>query len=130
TLRNSMGSVINNIPISLRVDGNIIATETVPLVLANSAVQYTFNPATANLSAPGLHTIEVWSDLTTDNVRENDTARLTINALPYITSFPYLQDFEINDGYWYTGADASSWQYGTPNSPKVRRAASGTKAWK
>lgn len=131
TVRNTMGIAINNIPIVLRVDGVIVATETITTpLLANSSAPYTFNPGTANLSAPGLHTIEVWVEYATDNVRDNDTARITVRSLPYITSFPYLQDFETNDGFWYTGATNSTWQYGTPNSPKVKRAASGTKAWK
>jgi hypothetical protein len=131
TIRNTSGTVINNIPIILRVDGLVVATESIPTIAANSSFQYTFNPGTANLSAPGNHTIEVWVNYATDNVRDNDTARITANSLPYITSFPYLENFEINNGYWYTSASGrSTWQYGTPNSPKITRAASGTKSWK
>jgi len=52
-------------------------------------------------------------------------------SLPYITTFPYLEDFESGDGSWYTVADTNSvWEYGTPVSAKINRAASGTKAWK
>jgi hypothetical protein len=47
-----------------------------------------------------------------------------------VNSFPYLENFETNNGYWYTSTSGSTWQYGTPNSAKIRRAASGTKAWK
>jgi hypothetical protein len=131
TVRNTSGAVVNNIPIVLRVDGIIVASETIPTIPANTAIQYTFNPGTANLSAPGIHTIEVWVNFATDNVRDNDTARITVNSLPYITSFPYLENFEANNGYWYTTSlGKSSWQYGTPNSPKITRAASGSKAWK
>ncbi|NOT50737.1 MAG: S8 family serine peptidase [Chitinophagaceae bacterium] len=131
TLRNTSNTSINNIPIVLRVDGVIADSKiiTTPL-LANSSDQYTFTPGTANLSAPGNHTVEVWVEYATDNVRTNDTARITVNSLPFINTFPYLQNFETNNGYWYTNPTGSSWQYGAPNSPKVRRAASGTKAWK
>ncbi len=131
TLRNTSNAAINNIPIYLVVDGAAPVMEMITTpIAANSSDQYTFSPATANLAAPGLHTIEVWVDYPTDNVPDNDTARITVNSLPFITSFPYLENFETNNGYWYTPSTGSSWQYGTPNSPKVRRAASGTKAWK
>ena len=130
TVRNTSNAVINNIPIVLKVDGLVVATESIPTIAANSSVQYTFNPGTANLSAPGNHTVEVWVNYATDNVRDNDTARITVNSLPYITTFPYLENFETNNGYWYTSSSGSSWQYGTPNSPKITSAASGTKAWK
>jgi hypothetical protein len=131
TVRNTTSTIKNSIPVILKVDGAIVATEIIPFINANSTFQYTFNPGAANLSAPGNHTIEVWVNYLTDNVRDNDTARITVNSLPYITTFPYLENFEANNGYWYTTATGgSTWQYGTPNSPKITRAASGTKAWK
>ncbi len=130
TLRNTSSGSISNIPIVLRVDGSIVATEMISVpIAANSSTNYLFAPGTADLSAPGIHTIEVWISYPFDNVRDNDTVRITVNSLPSINTYPYLQDFEANNGYWYTDA-GSSWQYGTPNSPKVRRAASGTNAWK
>ena len=131
TVRNTSAAVVNNVPVILKVDGSVISTESILTIPANDTVHYTFNPGTANLSAPGNHSIEVWVSYSSDNVRENDTARITVNSLPYITSFPYLENFEANNGYWYTlSSGGSSWQYGTPNSPKIRRAASGTKTWK
>ena len=131
TVRNTSGSVINSVPVILKVNGSVVATESIPTIAANSTLQYTFNPGVANLSAPGNHTVEVWVNYATDNVRDNDTARITVNSLPYITSFPYLENFDTNNGYWYTSASGrSTWQYGTPNSPKITRAASGTKVWK
>lgn len=129
TVRNTMNAAINNIPIVLKVDGTVVATESIATIAANTTLQYTF-AATANLSAPGNHLVELWVDFATDNVRVNDTARVTANSLPLITSFPYLENFESNNGYWYTTSTSSSWQYGAPNSPKITRAASGSKAWK
>jgi hypothetical protein len=131
TVRNTKSAIINSIPIILKVDGAVVSTESISSIPANDTVHYTFNPGTANLSAPGIHTIEVWVNYASDNVRDNDTARITVNSLPYITTYPYLENFETNNGYWYTTATGgSTWQYGTPNSPKISRAASGTKAWK
>ncbi|HMK25679.1 MAG TPA: T9SS type A sorting domain-containing protein, partial [Chitinophagaceae bacterium] len=131
TVRNTSGAVVNNVPVILKVDGSVISIENILTIPANDTVHYTFNPGTANLSAPGNHSVEVWVSYSSDSFRENDTARITVNSLPYVTSFPYLENFEANNGYWYTTTSGgSSWQYGTPNSPKIARAASGTKAWK
>ena len=130
TVHNTTNAVVNNVPVVLKVDGSIIATENIPAIPANGNTQYTFNPATANLSSIGNHTLEVWVDLAADSFHENDTARITVNNLPLITSFPYLQDFEAGNGSWYSGGKNNSWEYGTPISPKINRAASGSKAWK
>lgn len=131
TVRNTTGSTVNNVPVVLRVDGSVVATETIPTIAGNSTAQYTFSPGVADLSAPGTHTVEAWVDYSTDNVRQNDTALVTVNNLPLISSFPYLQDFETDEGNWYTTAKTySTWEYGTPISAKINRAASGSKAWK
>src|SRR5690606_36791036 len=61
----------------------------------------------------------------------NDSAMgYTFRNEPLIASFPYLQDFESGDGYWYGDGLRSSWAYGTPATSRVRKAASGSKAWK
>ncbi len=130
TVRNSANSVITNIPVILEVDGTIVATELIPSIAANTTIQYTFNPGVADLSALGNHTVRVWVDLLTDTYHENDTTSVTLTNSPVVSSFPYLQNFETNNGSWYTGGDNSSWEYGTPNSIKIKRAASGSKAWK
>lgn len=129
TIHNTSNTAINNIPITLKVDGVVISNETITTIPASSSVQYTFT-ATANLSTPGNHTIEVWTALVSDTYNENDTVRSTVNNLPLISSFPYLQNFETSNGSWYTGGKVSTWEYGTPISPKINRAASGSKAWK
>ena len=128
-VHNTTNAVVNNIPVTLKVDGNIIATENIPAIPANNSVQYTFS-ARANLAANGNHIIEVWVNLPTDSFHANDTTKATVNNLPVIASFPYLQNFESGNGSWYTGGTRSSWEYGTPLSPKINRAASGSKAWK
>jgi hypothetical protein len=65
-----------------------------------------------------------------DSFRENDTVTVTIRNSPTISTFPYLENFEAGDGNWYTQGKNNSWEYGTPASPKINRAASGSKAWK
>jgi Subtilase family/Secretion system C-terminal sorting domain len=130
TVRNTANSTINNIPVVLRVDGTIIATENIPTIAGNTTIQYTFSPATADLSAVGTHTVEVWVQLATDTYRPNDTAMVMVTNSPVMTGFPYLENFEAGTGFWYASGKNNSWEYGTPAAIKMRRAASGSKAWK
>lgn len=130
-VRNTSGTVITNIPVFLRVDNVLVASEFIPTIPAKDTVHYIFNPGSANLSVPGNHQVEVWVDYGTDNVPENDTAKITVKSLPNINTYPYLENFESGDGNWYTvDGTKGTWEYGTPVSAKINRAASGSKAWK
>ncbi|MFC5271461.1 T9SS type A sorting domain-containing protein [Adhaeribacter terreus] len=46
-----------------------------------------------------------------------------------ITTFPYFENFEANNGNWTAGGSFSTWAWGTPAKPVITGAASGTKAW-
>ncbi len=130
TIANSGGT---NIPVNLQVDGGTIYTEYVPCVggynnLCGNEL-YTFTH-TADLTANGQHNIKVWVSDTADEYRGNDTTSVQITTVPTIASFPYFQDFETDNGNFYTGGKNSSWQYGLPQSFNIKTAASGTHAWK
>lgn len=131
TVRNTTNATISNIPVKFRTGNTAFITpEIIPSIAANTSVQYTFT-ATANLSAIGTDTIIAVVSYPSDSFRDNDTVTKLIVNLPLVTTYPYLQNFEAGDGSWYTlGGTNSSWQYGTPISPKINRAASGSKAWK
>ena len=133
TVRNSTNTGVNNVPVRFRVDGGaFVPDELIPFIAANSTVQYTFT-TTANLSALGPHLIEVKVAYGTDTYPDNDTLSLALvnSAIITVTNVsPYLQNFETGNGFWYTGGKNSSWEYGTPASSKINRAASGSKAWK
>ncbi|RYY54922.1 MAG: T9SS type A sorting domain-containing protein [Chitinophagaceae bacterium] len=128
-VRNSAGTTISSIPVYYQVDGGAVSAGSVPSVAGYATVSYTF-PATADLSLPGEHHIRVWSALVSDTYHDNDTLELSFHNSPVVSSFPYLQDFEAGDGDWYTGGTKVSWEYGTPASQNINRAASGSKAWK
>jgi hypothetical protein len=129
TVKNSMGSVRNNIPVKIRIDGGAVITEIIPSIAANTNLQYSFI-ATANLSAVGNHTIQVWVDYPTDSYRQNDTTTISFVNMPSISSFPHIENFETSNGNWYSSGIKSSWEYGTPASYRIKGAASGSKAWK
>lgn len=46
-----------------------------------------------------------------------------------ISTFPYVQDFEANNGGWTTGGTASDWAWGTPSKTVITGAGSGNKCW-
>lgn len=130
TIRNASSNAISNIPIRMVVDGGSPVIENIPGPLAaNASLQYTFT-AIANLTGPGYHTISINVQYGTDNFRDNDTLLLNVFNAPLITSFPHVETFETNNGYWHTEGTSNSWEYGAPVAVKINKAASGTKAWK
>lgn len=46
-----------------------------------------------------------------------------------VTTFPYVEDFELNAGNWVSGGTSNGWAYGTPNKTFINTAGSGTKCW-
>lgn len=129
TVRNNADTTIVNIPVKYSADGGATVSETIATIAGNTNDEYIFT-ATADLSATGTHTIVAWVDYADDSYRSNDTVRVTIVNSPVFASFPYLENFESGDGGWYSGGVNNSWAFGTPSSPKIDRAASGTNAWK
>ena len=129
TVRNTASSTISGIPVKIQVDNNTPVSETISSIPGKGTIQYTFT-STADLSASGHHTIKAWTDLPSDTYKNNDTALVTLFNAPVVSAFPYLQNFELNNGSWHAEGENNSWQYGTPASTKINRAASGSKAWK
>jgi hypothetical protein len=130
TIRNASSNSISNIPIRMVVDGGTPVVEVFagPLA-ADASTQYIFTNK-ANLSAPGDHTILINVQYATDNFKDNDTLTLNVFNVPLITTFPYIENFETNDGYWHSTGINNSWEYGVPAANKINKAASGTKVWK
>lgn len=46
-----------------------------------------------------------------------------------ISTFPYTEGFEANDGSWVAGGSFSDWAWGTPAKPVITAAANGLKCW-
>ena len=130
TIRNASSNSISDIPIRMVVDGITTIVETYTGTLAaDASIQYTFT-AKADLSALGAHTILINVQYGTDNFKDNDTLIMNIFNAPLITTFPHIENFETNNGYWHSSGINNSWEYGVPATNKINKAASGTKAWK
>jgi Subtilase family/Secretion system C-terminal sorting domain/CARDB len=130
TIRNASSNPISNIPIRMVVDGGTPVVEVFagPLA-ADASTQYIFTNK-ANLSTPGDHTILINVQYGADNFKDNDTLTLNVFNAPLITTFPHIENFETNNGYWHSSGFNNSWEYGVPAANKINKAASGTKAWK
>ena len=90
---------------------------------------FTFNQ-TADLSAPGRHTIKVViSSLAQDPVQKNDTLVRTVYTTPKISKFPYEDNFEHGTGHWTSGGENNSWTWGSPHGSWIQQAPHGRKAW-
>ena len=129
-LRNGVNQTLNNVQLYYRFDGGPVVNETLSTLAGKQTVDYSFN-ALMDLSKTGGHTLDVWVAATGDSYTKNDSIlNYSFHNQPLVASFPYKETFENGDGNWYTEGASDSWAYGTPASPKINKAASGTKAWK
>jgi hypothetical protein len=129
TIKNFNNTVLNNIDIRYQVNGGAIITEKIPSINANESLDYTFTQ-TADLSAFIDYNINVWVKYGADSYAINDSIlNYTLHNTPVISSYPYLESFENNDGYFYTKGLNTSWQWGVPAKAIINKAPNGTKAW-
>jgi len=128
-VHNSNNTGLNNIPVQYIINGQPAVTEIISSIPANTTIQYTFNQKT-NLSVAGVYTLKAIVNFPSDTYRLNDTATVTIQNAPLVNTFPHIQNFESGNGGFYADGTNSSWEYGTPASLKINKAASGSKAWK
>lgn len=87
-------ATLNNFPISMRVDGGAVVTENVAFPIPGGLQSTHFFSATADLSAPGAHLIEVWTAVPGDTITSNDTLVATIVNYPS-QNLPVVEDFEM-----------------------------------
>jgi len=84
-----------SIPVAFSVDGGPASVETISTSIAPyDSVTYTFT-ATADLSTPGLHSIDVWTELVNDSAAYNDSLLASqVEHLITMSSFPLNYDIE------------------------------------
>lgn len=46
-----------------------------------------------------------------------------------ISTFPYNETFEANNGNWFSGGNFSDWAWGSPTKPVINSSGSGTRCW-
>ncbi len=129
-VRNTVFYPLYNIAVYYQLDDAPVVAGVIDSIAGKDTFEYRFD-VPMDLSALGDHNLSVWINLPDDSYFRNDSILNTnIYNQPIISSFPYLENFETSDGYFYTRGNNTSWEYGTPSSPAIGYAASGTKAWK
>jgi hypothetical protein len=128
-IKNNGLSAVSNFPVSYRINGGSIITETFTSSIApGNSSTYVFSTK-ANLATPGNYSITIWASLPGDGKRTNDTLTKNITSVELVSTFPYNQNFESSNGNFFTGGTNSSWAWGTPSGNLIDTAANGTKAW-
>ncbi len=104
-------------------------TEHIGSLAPEDSLLYTFT-RTADMSVYQTYHIKTWVNSATDNYRNNgSSADYVIQTTPLISQYPYLEGFENNNGYWYSGGLNSSWDWGKPSKVIIHKAANGSGAW-
>lgn len=130
TLVNSVNNTVYNIAVAYRLDNQAIVTGLIDSIPGKDTISYTFSQ-TMDLSANTDYNLSAWCYVATDTYRFNDSIMdMRVKNQPVVNTFPYLQDFESNNGFFFAEGNNSTWAYGTPAAIKINHAASGTKAWK
>lgn len=119
--------------VSYSIDGNPAVVE--PFVGSiDPATSGYFEFATlANFPSVGEYQVTVTVSIASDENLLNDELTQSVSKLPIYHTFPMTEDFELGNGYWFSGGTASSWEYGNPDELLaglvINSAASGDYCW-
>ena len=128
-VRNGVNQAQNNVQLNFRLDNGSVISENIISLAGKETIDYTFSKL-LDISTPGNHILDVWLSAVGDSYTKNDSIlKYSLRNQPLINSYPYSENFEAGDGYWYADGINSSWAYGAPAKPKINGAASGQKAW-
>jgi len=131
-IKNTTSAALTNIPVSYKIDNNTVVTELIPSLAGNTELNYTFNTP-FNMTLAAVLNLSAWVSYPSDNFSLNDSIlNYKIRSNPIISSYPYLEKFETNNGGWFTTSPYSSWTWGTTD-PIARKlitsSANGNKSW-
>ena len=129
-VHNGVNYTLRNVIVSYREDGGAIFTGAIDSITAKNTINYTFTQP-LNMPAGTTHSADIWLSVAGDTYTPNDSLlNYKFRNNNIVPTYPYLENFEAGDGGYYADGIKSSWQYGVPVSPKINKAASGTKVWK
>ena len=127
---NCGGDTVFSVQACYSMNGGANVCETInDTILPGDSLIYTFS-STVNMSASGTYTFDGTVILSGDAIPVNDTLNgVAVTNVPIITSFPYSQNFDANNGGYTTEGFNSSWEWGQPNNVFIPAAASAPNAW-
>jgi len=128
-INHGMNSV-NNFDVKCSVDGgSTYITETIADTLNFlDTMIYKFT-SNFDFSIIGMYNVIATTALPLEQNFSNDTAKADVMHYNNISIYPYIENFENNDGTWFASGMNSSWQWGIPNDTVLTTAASGTHIW-
>ncbi|MBS1775420.1 MAG: S8 family peptidase [Bacteroidetes bacterium] len=128
-LYNSDNLPVDTVALFYRLNNGAIVSDTLWHINSKDTVMFTFRQRVPLFI--GSYIMDAWLSVRGDTYRANDSLLFFIfRNQPLVSQFPYLENFEKSNGNWFAMGSNSSWQYGTPNSLKIKNAASGIKVWK
>ena len=129
-VHNGVNYTLYNVALNYKMDGGATFSGTIDSITAKNTVNYTFTQP-INIPVGTTHQLDIWLSAPGDTYNPNDSIlNYKFRNNKIITAYPYLENFEAGDGSYYTDGINNSWQYGTPVSHSINKAASGVKAWK
>jgi len=128
-IQNTGTDTITSLNVFYKIDNLPPANESISATLLPAQIyNHTFT-IPANLAAVKEYKIKAYVSLAGDQYAFNDTLYKTINNVPVINNYPYLEDFESGQAGWTSEGTNSSWAYGRPLGNFISNAASGLNAW-
>lgn len=117
----------SNFQVSFQLNNGSVITENFSGTITNGGnATFTFSSG-LSITTGGLNTLKVFTSLAGDVNRANDT--INFNFSPRISSFPYLETFESDNGGFSAGGTNSTWVWGARNKAKTGQSGEGTKCW-
>jgi hypothetical protein len=124
---------LSNLQVSYQVDSQSIVTETVTAAIpAGQSADHVFAKEMV-VPSVGSHQLRFAVELPSDFNLANSTLETSFTVRPTVNAWEYEQDFELDNGGWWTVGDLSSWQHAAPLGAAIdfiTTAAGGSgKAW-
>jgi hypothetical protein len=132
-VKNTGNAPQTDIPLNYSLNGgaNWLATPEIynGTIEQGDSIFFTF-PGDFDFSMVGEYHIHVRTENPGDEVPENDEFQAVVVNSPFYNTFPLTEDFEADNGYWYTDGTNSSWAHGAPSvSAIINAAAEGDNCW-
>jgi PKD repeat protein len=122
-------NVVSNFDVTYELDGTPVTETITSSIDPDGTLTYTFTQK-ADLSTVGqTYEIVAYTALSGDVNTANDQITNIFTNMISVNTFPYVQDFDTDNGYWTPGGIASSWELGAPAATTINSAASGTNSW-
>ena len=127
-IKNYSSTTFTNVPVYYSVNGGAAVMETIASLVPGLYTHTFALPEILTVNTD--YSFDFWLNEPTDTYNNNDSIlNYAFHTSPVISTYPYLEGFETNDGSWYSKGLNNSWQWGTPAKTIINKAANGTKAW-